>query len=60
MDIKKLLTNVISSVRESDRVLETSSSCIVGNETSELIDLTTNSDSEQDESCEITTEIEGK
>ncbi|CAH8850361.1 unnamed protein product [Trichobilharzia szidati] len=56
MDIKKLLTNVISSVRKSDRVLQSSST--VGNETTELIDLTTNSDSEQDEFSEITTEID--
>ncbi|KAK4471732.1 hypothetical protein MN116_004601 [Schistosoma mekongi] len=55
MDIKKLLTRVVSSVHKTDRVLESSSVSPTVVNNPELIDLTTNSD---DELCEISPQID--
>ncbi|TNN05340.1 ATP binding region ATPase isoform 2 [Schistosoma japonicum] len=55
MDIKKLLTRVVSSVPKTDRVLESSSVSSTAVNNPELIDLTTNSD---DDLCEISPQID--
>ncbi|KAH9588504.1 Cbl proto-oncoprotein, E3 ubiquitin protein ligase-like 1, variant 2 [Schistosoma haematobium] len=54
MNIKELLTRIVSSVRKADRVLESSSQPTAADDT-ELIDLTVNSD---DELCEISTKLD--
>ncbi|VDP84529.1 unnamed protein product [Schistosoma mattheei] len=54
MNIKELLTRIVSSVRKADRVLESSSQPTAADDT-ELIDLTVNSD---DELCDISTKLD--